>query len=251
MWIKKSDPVARNPVSRVSCSFVGCPFYLHPFLIDRQPKLSVGYGMVLSGEEIRARQGTDIHITPFCEECLNPNSYNLTLHNEILVYEEVVLDVKQPNRFRRITIPGEGLILSPGQIFLGRTVEHTETHNLVPMIEGRSSIARLGLFVHCSSGFGDVGFRGHWTIEMFAVQPIRIYAGIRICQIFYHELIGEVREYASEKYQNNRDVQPSMLYKEFAGCREYDQLELNFGSVSAKRHEEPSNRVHAVLDSST
>ncbi len=220
-------------------------------MIDRPPKLSVGYGMVLSGEEIRARQGTDIHITPFCEECLNPNSYNLTLHNEILVYEEVVLDVKHPNRFRRITIPDEGLILSPGQIFLGRTVEHTETHNLVPMIEGRSSIARLGLFVHCSSGFGDVGFRGHWTIEMFAVQPIRIYAGIRICQIFYHELVGEVREYASEKYQNNRDVQPSMLYKEFAGCREYDQLELNFGSVAAKRREDPSSRVHAVLDAST
>ncbi|MCY2984950.1 MAG: dCTP deaminase [Planctomycetota bacterium] len=212
--------------------------------------------MVLSGEEIRARQGKDIHITPFCEECLNPNSYNLTLHDEILVYEEVVLDVKHPNRFRRITIPEEGMILSPGQIFLGRTVEHTETHNLVPMIEGRSSIARLGLFVHCSSGFGDVGFRGHWTIEMFAVQPIRIYAGIRICQIFYHELVGDVREYASEKYQNNRDVQPGMLYKEFAGCREYDQLELNFGSVSAKRRDDPSrddsnDRVHSVLDGTT
>jgi len=196
--------------------------------------------MVLSGEEIRARQGTDIHITPFCEECLNPNSYNLTLHNEILVYEEVVLDVKQPNRFRRVTIPDEGYILTPGQIFLGRTVEHTETHNLVPMIEGRSSIARLGLFVHCSSGFGDVGFCGHWTVEMFAVQPVRIYAGIRICQIFYHELIGEVREYSSEKYQNNRDVQPSMLYKEFSGSREYDQLELNFGTVLATRSKKPA-----------
>ena len=100
--------------------------------------------MVLSGEEIKARQGADIRITPFCEECLNPNSYNLTLHNELLVYEEVVLDVKQPNRFRRLNIPDEGMILTPGQIYLGRTVEHTETHNLVPMIEGRSSIARTG-----------------------------------------------------------------------------------------------------------
>jgi len=203
-----------------------------PFLIDRQPKIYLGCVMVLSGEEIRARQGSDIRITPFCEDCLNPNSYNLSLHNELLVYEEVVLDAKQPNRFRRLTIPDEGMILSPGQIYLGRTVELTETHNLVPMIEGRSSIARLGLFVHCSSGFGDVGFRGHWTIEMFAVQPVRIYAGLRICQIFYHELVGEVREYASEKYQNNRDVQPSMLYKEFDGCREYDRLELDFGTQS-------------------
>jgi dCTP deaminase len=189
--------------------------------------------MVLSGEEIRARHGADIRITPFCEECLNPNSYNLSLHNELLVYEEVVLDAKQPNRFRRLTIPEEGMILSPGQIYLGRTIEHTETHNLVPMIEGRSSI------VHCSSGFGDAGFRGHWTIEMFAVQPIRIYPGLRICQIFYHEITGDVREYASDKYQNNRDVQPSLLYKEFENCREYDQLELDFGSLAASYRQSP------------
>jgi dCTP deaminase len=205
--------------------------------------------MVLSGEEIRARQGTDIRITPFCEECLNPNSYNLTLHNELLVYEEVVLDVKQPNRFRRLTIPDEGMILSPGQIYLGRTVEHTETHNLVPMIEGRSSIARLGLFVHCSSGFGDAGFCGHWTIEMFAVQPIRIYAGLRICQIFYHELTGDVREYTSEKYQNNRDIQPSLLYKEYSDCRVYDQLELDFGTLAASYRKEPlAGRLASALD---
>ncbi len=188
--------------------------------------------MVLSGEEIRARHGSDIVITPFCEECLNPNSYNLTLHDELLVYEEVVLDAKQPNRYRRIQIPPDGMILSPGQIYLGRTVEHTETHNLVPMIEGRSSIARLGLFVHCASGFGDVGFRGHWTIEMFAVQPIRIYAGLRICQIFYHELIGEICEYNSEKYQNNRDIQPSLLYREFGHTRAYDQLQLDFDRMA-------------------
>jgi len=188
--------------------------------------------MVLSGEEIRSRLGADVCITPYQEDCLNPNSYNLSLHNELLVYEEVVLDAKQPNRFRRISIPDEGMILSPGQIYLGRTIEYTETHNLVPMIEGRSSIARLGLFVHCASGFGDVGFCGHWTIEMFAVQPVRIYAGLRICQIFYHELTGDIREYRSEKYQNNRDVQPSLLYKEFGYTRTHEQLELDFGSLA-------------------
>ena len=69
--------------------------------------------------------------------------------------------------------------------------------NLVPMIEGRSSVGRLGLFVHVTAGFGDVGFCGHWTLEMFAVQPVRIYAGVPICQIFYHQIEGEFTEYAS------------------------------------------------------
>ncbi len=100
--------------------------------------------MILSGAEIQNRLGSDIHIQPFNEDHLNPNSYNLTLHDELLVYEEVVLDLKQPNRFRRLTIPPEGLVLSPNQLYLGRTAEYTETHNLVPMLEGRSSVGRLG-----------------------------------------------------------------------------------------------------------
>ena len=184
--------------------------------------------MILSGEEIKKRLGNDIQIDPFCPDQLNPNSYNLTLHNELLVYEEVVLDIKQPNRYRRIEIPESGLVLSPNQIYLGRTIEHTETHNLVPMIEGRSSLGRLGLFVHVTSGFGDVGFKGYWTLEMFAVQPIRIYPGIQICQIIYHALTGDVAEYCSSKYQNNRDIQPSLLYKEFGRNDDDQQLKLNF-----------------------
>lgn len=184
--------------------------------------------MILSGKEIRRRLGEDIHIEPFDEGQLNANSYDLKLHNELLMYEEVVLDLKEPNRYRRIEIPESGLVLSPNQIYLGRTVEHTETHNLVPMIEGRSSLGRLGLFVHVTAGFGDAGFRGYWTLEMFAVQPIRIYPGIQICQIIYHALDGEVSEYTSSKYQNNHDIQPSLLYREFGRTEDDQQLKFEF-----------------------
>jgi dCTP deaminase len=83
------------------------------------------------------------------------------------------------------------------------------------MLEGRSSIGRLGLFVHITAGFGDVGFNGFWTLEIFCVQPIRVYAGVEICQIFYHSLEGEHARYSSGKYQNNRGIQASMLYKDF------------------------------------
>ena len=135
--------------------------------------------MILSGSEIRARLGNDIRIEPFNEDQLNPNSYNLRLHHELLVYEEIVLDMRRPNRFRRLVIPPDGLVLQPGQMYLGRTIEYTETRNLVPMLEGRSSIGRLGMFVHVTAGFGDVGFCGYWTLEMIAIQPIRIYPGVQ------------------------------------------------------------------------
>lgn len=170
--------------------------------------------MILSGNEIRARLGSDIKISDFSEEQLNPNSYNLRLHDELLVYEEIVLDMKRPNRFRRVTIPPEGLVLQPGQMYLGRTIEYTETRNLVPMLEGRSSIGRLGMFVHVTAGFGDVGFCGYWTLEMIAIQPIRIYPGVQVCQIFYHTVEGDITEYERGKYQRNTDIQPSLLFRE-------------------------------------
>jgi dCTP deaminase len=187
--------------------------------------------MILSGEQIRSRIGDSIRIEPFCEDNLNPNSYNLTLHDELLIYEEVVLDMRQVNRVRRIQIPEDGIVLSPNQLYLGRTVERTETHQLVPMVEGRSSIGRLGLFVHVTAGFGDVGFCGYWTLEMFAVQPVRIYPGVSICQMFYHEIAGDIEEYASEKYQHNHDIQPSLLYKELNPEieKEDPQLMFDFG----------------------
>jgi dCTP deaminase len=186
--------------------------------------------MVLSGHEIHAQLGKNIIIAPFDEARLNPNSYNLTLHNELMVYEEVVLDMRRANRVRRIPLPPEGLVLHPNLLYLGRTAERTETRNLVPMIEGRSSIGRLGLFVHVTAGFGDVGFCGYWTLEMFAVQPVRIYAGVAICQIFYHDIRGSFTEYASDKYQHNTDIQPSLLFKELAPYGGDDaQRKLPFG----------------------
>lgn len=195
--------------------------------------------MILSGNEIRSRLGGDIVIDPFQECMLNPNSYNLTLHSEVLVYEEVVLDMRQPNRVRRVGIPEGGLVLQPNQLYLARTCERTETHNLVPMIEGRSSIGRLGLFVHVTAGFGDVGFNGFWTLEMFAVQPIRIYPNVPICQIIYHEITGPITEYQS-KYQHNRDIQPSLLYKELnpGADRRDPQLRLAFPERSVPNRTE-------------
>jgi len=171
--------------------------------------------MILSGKEIKSKIGNEIVIDPFNESQLNPNSYNLRLHEKLLVYGDAVLDMKKDHPTEEIIIPEAGLILETGKLYLGRTVEYTETHNYVPMLEGRSSIGRLGLFIHVTAGFGDVGFCGFWTVEIFCVQPIRIYPNVEICQIYYHGIEGEYDKYCSGKYQNNREVQPSMLYKDF------------------------------------
>ena len=172
--------------------------------------------MILSGKEIhqQVENGT-ISIDPFNSSQLNPNSYNLRLHSDLLVYDSDVLDMKEKNSTSPLTIPDEGLLLEPQKLYLGRTIERTATDKYVPMLEGRSSVGRLGLFIHITAGFGDIGFDGFWTLEIFCVQPIKIYANLEICQIFYHTIDGDYELYKSKKYQSNKGVQPSMLYKDF------------------------------------
>ena len=170
---------------------------------------------MLSGKEIQRHIGKEIIIEPFDQSRVNPNSYNLTLHNELLVYENHELDMKKLNPTKRIIIPEEGLVLEPNRLYLGRTNEFTKTEGFVPMLEGRSSTGRLGLFIHVTAGFGDVGFAGYWTLEIFCIQPIRIYPNAEICQIYYHSIEGDYEPYKSGKYQNNTDIQPSLMYKDF------------------------------------
>lgn len=172
--------------------------------------------MILSGLEIKKQVlNGKIEIEPFDEKYVNPNSYNLRLHNELLVYTDKVLDMKKPLNTKMIVIPEDGLILEPGILYLGRTFEKTSTNQYVPMLEGRSSVGRLGLYIHVTAGFGDIGFSGYWTLEIQCVQPVKIYPMVEICQIYYHTIDGDFVEYNSGKYQNNKGIQPSLFYKDF------------------------------------
>jgi dCTP deaminase len=124
-----------------------------------------------------------------------------------------MLDLKVENRLRHGTIPKEGLQLFPGQLYLAKTNEYTETLKHVPLLEGRSSIARLGIFIHVTAGFGDIGFKGNWTLEIAVIQPVKIYPDIEICQIYYHTTFGDTSIKYEGKY-NSKEIQPSKIYKE-------------------------------------
>ena len=128
--------------------------------------------MILSGLEIKNQIGRKIFIEPFHEERLNPNSYNLSLHNELLIYTNETLDMRANNPSQKVLIPSEGFMLQPGKLYLGRTSEYTRTEGYIPMLEGRSSIGRLGICIHVTAGFGDVGFAGYWTLR-FIITRLR------------------------------------------------------------------------------
>jgi dCTP deaminase len=168
--------------------------------------------MILTGKEIiKKHDKGDIFISNFNKDKVNPNSYNLKLHNKLLVYKGIVLNCKKHNNVEEITIPEKGFVLEPGKLYLGKTAEYTETWKLVPMVEGRSSLGRLGLFVHVTAGFGDVGFCGNWTLELAVVQPVMIYPWIECCQIYYNTVKGKITNYQG-KYQHSHNIESSKMH---------------------------------------
>jgi len=146
---------------------------------------------MLSGEEIlKEIEKGNIIITPFERSQLNPNSYNLTLGDEVTIFVESRLDVKIKPKTKKIPIPEEGLVLMPNNLYLISTNEYTETYNLVPQISGRSSIGRVGLAVHTSAGYSEAGYCGKWHLSMFCSVPVKIFKGMQIGQIYYFPLVN-------------------------------------------------------------
>lgn len=172
---------------------------------------------ILTGSEIKKQYELgNIFISDFDESRLGPNSYDVTLSDDLIEYDVITLNSKKENPSHKIKIdPEYGFKLMPGKLYLGRTNERVKTNGYAPMIEGRSSVGRLGIFIHSTAGFGDNGFEGFWTLEISVVQPVIIYPNIRIGQLYYHTLEGEDNIKYNGKYQNNDGVQPSGLYKDF------------------------------------
>jgi dCTP deaminase len=173
--------------------------------------------MVLTGMEIKNQiKLGSIFIEDFDEKRLNPNSYNLRLHNELKVYDfQDHLYMRIKGDLRSIIIPESGYILKPNVIYLGRTLELTKTNGFVPQIQGRSSIGRLGIDIHKTAGWGDDGFENYWTLEIVATQPVKIYPFVEFCQIIYMKSFGDNSLKYHGKYQHTGQIDGSKLYEEF------------------------------------
>ena len=157
----------------------------------------------------------DIEIDPFDRKQLNPASYDLTLGDEVVVYDQWcwctaavngrdhanrgealvprqdILDVKDEPKVNRFKIGDDGWILKPVIGYLMATRERVLAKKYVPVLDGKSSIGRLFVSIHECAGFGDAGFDGQYTLEVTVKHSIRLYAGMRIAQIRFHTMVGE------------------------------------------------------------
>jgi dCTP deaminase len=175
--------------------------------------------MILTDEEILiAIDKGEIVISPYDNTCLGTNSYDVHLSKYLATYKDEILDARKHNEINHFEIPEEGFILQPGKLYLGSTVEYTETHATVPFLEGKSSVGRLGIDIHATAGKGDVGFCNHWTLEISCSQAVRVYAGMPIGQLIYFKVSGSIINYYNKKQNakyNDKTPRPveSMMWK--------------------------------------
>ncbi len=175
--------------------------------------------MILSDKRILEEiESGSIIIEPFKRECLGTNSYDVHLGKYLATYRNRELDAKSHNEIDHFEIPKDGFMLQPNTLYLGVTLEYTETHRHVPFLEGKSSTGRLGIDIHATAGKGDVGFCNTWTLEISATQPVKIYAGMPIGQLIYFVVEGDVdvmyNTKGNAKY-NTKTTRPveSMMWK--------------------------------------
>lgn len=175
--------------------------------------------MILSDKRILEEiEKETIKIVPFNRDKLGSNSYDVNLGKWLATYNDQILDAKSHNKINYFEIPEDGFILYPNTFYLGVTDEYTETHAHVPFLEGKSSTGRLGIDIHATAGKGDIGFCGHWTLEISVKQPVKIYKGMPIGQLIYFPVDGEVEVKYNQKQNAKYNSQPdkpveSMMWK--------------------------------------
>jgi dCTP deaminase len=166
---------------------------------------------MLTGNEI-ARQVSlgRIKIEPFVTENLQPNSIDVRLGDvmEVVVPNNIsLIDTNIHSKTEQVPCIDGVFILQPNRVYLGLTMESVWSDTFVPMLHGRSSVARHGLAIHVSAGFGDLGWRGRFVLELinFNPYPLLIKPGVRIGQISFDRAEGEVALYNST-YQNQQTI---------------------------------------------
>lgn len=159
---------------------------------------------ILTGPAIRrALDAGTIAITPCDPEQIAQASVDLHLGPRVLVADAHVMDVRVDNSslFEEMRTQGgiagapSSFLFEPGRLYLASTVERICAPHHVAVVDGKSSLARLGLQVHLTAGYIEPGFHGQITLELLAAVPLRVPVGWPICQARFSEVTGEIESY--------------------------------------------------------
>ena len=168
--------------------------------------------MILTDREIKAcleHKLIDVEPAPD-PSAYSSTSLDLTLDDKCQVYEqetvglESIIDPAKPGFNTRSaiekltewqTIDVAGFVLEPQKLILAWTRECINLKlqsRLAARVEGKSSLARLGLLVHLTAPTIHAGFSSPIQLEIINLgyRPIRLRPGMPICQLIFEQTFG-------------------------------------------------------------
>lgn len=196
--------------------------------------------MILSDRDIvAALQCGRIRIDPAPDLAIQLGSVSVDfrLGTTFMVFEHSrhsFIDPRQPqsigDAMRTIEVaPDEPFIMQPGDFALASTMERLELpDDLLGRLEGRSSIARLGITVHSTAAVFEPGWIGTATMELSNLgrMAVALYPGMRICAFSFDQVSSPVmtpyRKKAHNKYAGQVTPRASLLSEE--NRREQDEV---------------------------
>ena len=154
---------------------------------------------ILSDYTIRERLEEDLVIHPINDQDIQPCSVDLHLSESLKFLNGREYNLKKAYMMK--------YKLMPGEFILGSTIEHIEIpDDLVGIVEGKSSIGRLGITAHVTAGYIDAGFKGNITLEIanLSDRPFILDYNMSICQIIFQTLTTPVqRPYGHPELNNH------------------------------------------------
>lgn len=180
--------------------------------------------MILVDWQIHDRIGRGfLGVEPFDPAMVQPNSLDIRLGDHFVWYEPGDEIIDPHDRESIACRVGEShcdsIDVPPGMFLLAETMERIALpDNIVATIEGKSSIARLGIALHQTGGWIDAGFRGTITLEISNAnrRPVRLYAGMPIGQLVFYTTERAERPYpvkGDAKYLDQRQATLSRYHQ--------------------------------------
>lgn len=178
------------------------------------------HGILVDWQINRAIDDGEIGLDPFDPMLIQPNSIDVRLGDEILFdLSDDHIDPEGKDTHAYVSVNANGGLLAPKAFGLASTMEVlTLPDNVVAAVEGKSSLARDGLSIHCTGGWIDAGFSGQITLELFNMnnRAIKLKEGMRIAQIVFFRTESAATPYSQKedaRYHGQMGPTPSKGYR--------------------------------------
>lgn len=164
------------------------------------------YGILSDGEIRESINSGELEVSGWPEVYIGPSSLDMHLDNKAMILDEnkvrysliedehgisrTGLDASESSKSSQLFSSHndwEFIVLHPREFYILSTVERIKfSDGIVGFIQGRSSIARIGINVH-TAGYFDAGFEGTATLEVtnLTQYPIKLMKHTRICQMVF------------------------------------------------------------------